>query len=117
MSSENILYVTDQIVNLQQIHNTSLRTLLKTINTLIAIYHARNSFTPDVRLRMEREVVELMKKVSSLEEFNEKIQTRVDRLEKTLDIITKNKIAHSCGNGINSTASGYAIHTNENGCV
>lgn len=28
-----------------------------------------------------------------------------------INIITKNKIAHSCGNGISSTASGYAINT------
>lgn len=91
MSTEDILYLTEQIVTLRQIHNFSLKTVLRNLNITIAIYHARNRLSPDIQLRMERKVVKLTENINALEKLNEKIQTRLDRLEKTFDVITKQK--------------------------
>lgn len=89
MSTEDASFISNQIVELRQTHHFSLKTILRSLNTIIAIYHARNDFSPDIRIRMERKVAQLTKNIDRLEKINKKIDIRLRQLEKTFSTVTK----------------------------
>lgn len=91
MSTKDPIFVSNQIVELRQTHHISLKTILRSLNTIIAIYHARNDFSAEVRLRMERKVAQLTVHIARLEKINEKIVIRLRQLERTFNIPAKKK--------------------------
>lgn len=91
MTTEDSNFILNQVVELRKTHHTSLKIILRSLNIIIAIYHARNDVPADVRMRMVRKVAQLMSKIDRLEKINKKIVIRLHQLEKTFNAVTKGK--------------------------
>lgn len=89
MSSEEINYLIEHIVSLRQVHHYSLKKVLRLVNILIAIYKAKNSFSPDERIRADRKIAKATEDMKTLDKINDKIRARLNQLEKTLKILLK----------------------------
>lgn len=85
-------FLLNQTVELRQVHSVSLKKLLKTLNTLITLYQAKNSFSPTIQAQIDIKINSLNAEIIRLEELNKKIQIRLDRVEKLFVNATKHKI-------------------------
>lgn len=92
MSTEDKHFILKQIVELRQVHSVSLKKLLKTLNTLITLYQAKNSFSPTIQVQIDTKINSLNADLNRLEKLNKKIQTRLDRVEKLFVNATKYKL-------------------------
>lgn len=91
MPTEDEIFILKQIVELRQIQHISLKTLLKSLDTLIVLYQAGNNFLPDIQRRIEIKTIKLSGNINILEQLNKKIETRLNRLEKLSNTATKHK--------------------------
>lgn len=92
MPTEDNFFLLNQTAELRQVHHITLKNLLKTLNTLITLHQARNSFPPTIQMQLDIKINKLNTELNKLEKLNKKIQTQLLRMEKTFHQTTTHKI-------------------------